>query len=109
MTKKNIKYIPPRLRRRLESPIASHTTAHQSRADSDAHQNIDHTAVKAVSDIANHIKNSRKEQGLKQADLANVTGVGTRFISDLENGKVTAQIGKALMVMRSLGIRLELK
>lgn len=31
-----------------------------------------------------------------------------RFISDLENGKPTSQIGKALHVARCLGIQVEL-
>jgi hypothetical protein len=31
-------------------------------------------------------------------------GVGLRFLSDLENGKPTCQMGKVLLVIESLGL-----
>jgi y4mF family transcriptional regulator len=46
---------------------------------------------------------TRKAQGLRQDQLAGAAGVGQRFIVDLEAGKPTAQIGKALQVLRALG------
>ncbi len=52
------------------------------------------------------VRDARKEQHLTQEDLAGITGTGRRFIVDLENGKCTAQIGKALHVLASLGITL---
>ncbi|MBU2478432.1 MAG: helix-turn-helix transcriptional regulator, partial [Gammaproteobacteria bacterium] len=51
----------------------------------------------------------RRAQGMTQADLAGLCGVGTRFISDLENGKPTIALGKALQVMQCLGMELALK
>lgn len=65
--------------------------------------------VSDVADIADLLKRTRKSQGLTQADLASATGVGLRFISDIENGKETAQIGKVLHIMHALGIKMELK
>lgn len=50
----------------------------------------------------------RKGLGMKQSDLAMVSGTGIRFISDLENGKPTCEIGKALDVLRNLGVELVL-
>ncbi len=44
--------------------------------------------------------------GLTQAELALASGTGMRFLSDLENGKPTCQIGKTLTVLKTLGIRL---
>ena len=41
---------------------------------------------------------------MTQADLALVSETGIRFISDLENGKETCEIGKALKVLENLGI-----
>lgn len=38
----------------------------------------------------------RKAQRLTQADMAMAAGTAIRFISYLENGKETCQIGKAL-------------
>ena len=54
------------------------------------------------------IKKERKAMGLTQAELALTSGTGMRFISDLENGKPTCQIGKTLTVLRTLGLRLTL-
>jgi y4mF family transcriptional regulator len=52
------------------------------------------------------IKNQRKSLRLTQTEVALSCGVGLRFISDLENGKSTCQIGKALLVMDSIGLKL---
>ncbi len=54
------------------------------------------------------IRRTRKEMGVTQSDLALTSGTGLRFLSDLENGKPTCQIGKALTVLQTLGIRVEL-
>lgn len=54
------------------------------------------------------IRAARKSQGLRQDQLAGATGVGTRFIVDLEAGKSTAQLGKALAVVAALGLHISL-
>ncbi len=50
------------------------------------------------------VRQTRKEQGLTQEQLAATTGVGIRFIRELEQGKESCQIGKALTVVSMLGI-----
>ncbi len=52
------------------------------------------------------IRDTRKSQSLTQAELALTCNVGVRFIVDLENGKQTAQIGKAIHVAKMLGIKI---
>lgn len=59
-------------------------------------------------DLGNQVRKARMAMGLKQAELALTAGTGLRFISDLENGKPTCQIGKTLTVLKTLGIRLTL-
>jgi len=49
------------------------------------------------------VRSERKAQKLKQAELAAVSGVGIRFIVDLEAGKPTVQLGKVLQVISTLG------
>lgn len=58
--------------------------------------------------IGKAIRAARKAQGLTQTELALTANTAQRFISDLERGKPTCQIGKALDVIRCLGIRMEL-
>jgi HTH-type transcriptional regulator / antitoxin HipB len=45
---------------------------------------------------------------MTQRELALVAGTGERFVVDLESGKVTAQLGRALTVLAALGLRLDL-
>ena len=46
--------------------------------------------------------------GVTQKDLAMTSGTGLRFIIELEQGKATCQLGKALTVLQTLGIKIEL-
>ncbi|HTB21701.1 MAG TPA: helix-turn-helix domain-containing protein [bacterium] len=55
------------------------------------------------------IHQARKAQGLKQAELAGLCNTGLRFISDLENGKTSCQLGLALMVAKNLGLKLRVE
>lgn len=52
------------------------------------------------------IRNRRKELGYTQAYLAEFTGFSVSFISDLERGKATAEIGKAIYLTNLLGMDL---
>ena len=54
------------------------------------------------------VRRARREQGLRQAQLAAAAGVGLRFLIELEAGKPTAQIGKVLAVLAALGCRVEI-
>ena len=50
------------------------------------------------------IKARRKELGVTQAYLSEVTGLSTTFISDVENGKSTAEIGRIIKLINILGM-----
>lgn len=50
------------------------------------------------------VRNHRVEAGLTQESLALATDVGRRFIVELEKGKPTCQIGKALLVAEAVGV-----
>lgn len=56
------------------------------------------------SDLGSIIKAERKRQGLTQAEFAGLCGVGITFLSQLENGKETAELGKTLAVLTTLGL-----
>lgn len=58
--------------------------------------------------IGRTIRDTRKKLGVTQKDLALTSGTGLRFIIDLEKGKETCEIGKALRVLQTLGIKLTL-
>ena len=60
--------------------------------------------LKSVGEIGALVKETRKKQGISQEKLAGVAATGTRFISDLENGKETVQLAKVLKVVNALGL-----
>jgi y4mF family transcriptional regulator len=60
-------------------------------------------------EIGATVRAARKAQKLRQDQLAGAANVGLRFIVDLEAGKPTAQIGKALTVLAALGVTMEMK
>lgn len=60
-----------------------------------------------IKKLGEMIRQARREQGLTQEQLAATTGVGVRFIRELEQGKESCHIGKALTVIAMLGIDIE--
>jgi len=59
-------------------------------------------------EIGKAVRETRKKLGVTQKDLALTAGTGLRFVIDLEKGKETCEIGKALTILHTLGIRLTL-
>ncbi|MDR1417671.1 MAG: type II toxin-antitoxin system Y4mF family antitoxin [Endomicrobium sp.] len=67
------------------------------------------TTITTAMQLGSKIQESRKKQNLTQRELAAASGVGVRFIVDLEKGKETAEIGKALKVVKMFGIKMDVK
>ena len=62
--------------------------------------------ITSTMEFGRKIRNKRKKLGYTQAQLSEYTGFSTSFISDLENGKETAELGKALFLLQLLGLDL---
>jgi HTH-type transcriptional regulator/antitoxin HipB len=54
------------------------------------------------------IRETRKNAGISQQYLSLASGIGVRFIVDLEKGKSTCQLGKVLTILHTLGIQMAL-
>jgi HTH-type transcriptional regulator / antitoxin HipB len=63
--------------------------------------------IVTAEDFGRQVAEARRALGLTQRDLALAIGTGERFIVELEAGKATAQLGKALTAARAVGLRLE--
>lgn len=50
------------------------------------------------------IKSKRKLLGYTQAYVASVSGLSVTFISDLERGKKTIELGKAIFLANLMGL-----
>ena len=65
--------------------------------------------VSTAKEFGAAIRARRKELGLTQAALAEFTGFSVSFLSDLENGKQTAELGKSLYLVNLLGLDVEFR
>src|SRR5712691_11603183 len=66
---------------------------------------IDQRALGTASAFGSMIRGRRKALKMRQDDLALATGVGRRFLIELEAGKPSCQIGRSLLVAEALGLR----
>ena len=62
--------------------------------------------VVSPSDLGLLVRRARETRHLSQQSFADLAGVGRRFLSELENGKPTLELGKVLKVARTAGISL---
>lgn len=58
-------------------------------------------------DLGILIRTRRAEKGWTQAELARSVGTTQRWVSEIENGKATAEIGMVLRTLAMLGVRLQ--
>lgn len=67
------------------------------------------TTFRDVAELGKAIREVRKKKGLTQQQFADLAGVGRRFLSELESGKPTLEVGKVLKVTAAAGIQLMYK
>ena len=60
-------------------------------------------------DVGRYLRDQRHAAGLTQAETARRAGVSRRWLSDLEGGKTTAEVGLVLHVVAALGMMVEIK
>jgi transcriptional regulator with XRE-family HTH domain len=66
---------------------------------------VDRRALDTAAAFGKMIRNRRKALNMRQDQLALATGVGRRFLIELEAGKPSCQIGRSLLVAEALGLR----
>jgi transcriptional regulator with XRE-family HTH domain len=66
----------------------------------------DRKASEAALAFGSLIRGRRKALKMRQDQLALATGVGRRFLIELEAGKPSCQLGRSLLVADALGLRL---
>lgn len=54
------------------------------------------------------VRAAREKLGLRQEDVALASGVGVRFVGDLERGKTTVELDRALRVAAAVGLDVRL-
>lgn len=64
--------------------------------------------IKSAADLGAAIRAIRKEKGYTQQELADASGCSIMYLSNLERGKTTAELGIALRIVNLLGMDIEL-
>lgn len=62
--------------------------------------------ISTPTDFGAAVRWQRRAKGLSQEAVALSAGVGVRFVHDLERGKETIELGRAMRVAAVLGLRL---
>ena len=57
-------------------------------------------------EVGAFVKERRRAARLTQQELAEIAGVGTRFVSELERGKATVRLAEVDAVLRIFGKRI---
>ena len=60
--------------------------------------------IHTVQDIGLAVRAVRKQSHIRIDDFALTAGVSKQFMTDLENGKATVQMGKVLELLKELGL-----
>ena len=55
------------------------------------------------------IRHYRRQSGLSQAELADLTGLNRTYLSALEHGQETEQLRRLFRVLRQLGVQVSLE
>lgn len=65
--------------------------------------------VRSTADIGAWVHHARTSSGVTLVDAAALSGVGVRFLHELEHGKPTASLGKVLQVLKRMGLEVEIR
>ena len=62
--------------------------------------------LRGASQFGEAVRHFRKLRGLNQQQLADLAGCSIMYVSQLERGKETAELGKALRILEVLDVEL---
>jgi len=60
--------------------------------------------IQTTKDIGRLVRAHRKQRGLSLETVSGLGNLSVRFLSEFERGKDTAEIGKVLKALRTLGL-----
>ena len=65
--------------------------------------------IRSPRELGGFLRDARRKAGLSQTELANRLHTSQKWISTVENGKATAEMGMVLRVLEVLGVELSLR
>ena len=86
------------------SPIVSESSSTPALPAASARE----TRVKNPADLGRVIREYRRKKGLTQQQLADHCGCSIMYLSNLERGKETAELGIAMRIVNILGLNMNI-
>jgi transcriptional regulator with XRE-family HTH domain len=71
-----------------------------------AKHNVSYGRIQSAEDLGQLVRAHRKDKGLTLETVSGLGNLSTRFLSEFERGKETAEIGKVLKALRTLGLEI---
>jgi y4mF family transcriptional regulator len=65
--------------------------------------------IRTADELTTAVRERRRELGITQEQLADITGVHRAFVSQLERGKATVRFDLLLRLVQALGMDIELR
>ena len=69
-----------------------------------AKNDVSYGQIQSAEDLGRLVRAHRKGKGLTLETVSGLGNLSTRFLSEFERGKETAEIGKVLKALRTLGL-----
>ena len=69
-----------------------------------AKNQITYGRIKSTGELGRLVRTHRKDKGLTLETVSGLGNLSTRFLSEFERGKETAEIGKVFKALRTLGL-----
>ncbi|MGS2722644.1 helix-turn-helix domain-containing protein [Porticoccus sp. GXU_MW_L64] len=65
---------------------------------------VQYGAVRSTEELGKLVRAHRKQRKLTLETISGLGNLSTRFLSEFERGKETAELGKVLQALRTLGL-----
>ncbi len=65
---------------------------------------VQYGAVRSAEDLGGLVRAHRKQRKLTLETISGLGNLSTRFLSEFERGKETAELGKVMQALRTLGL-----
>ncbi|MEJ2446135.1 MAG: helix-turn-helix transcriptional regulator [Exilibacterium sp.] len=69
-----------------------------------AQDQVQYGAIRSAEDLGKLVRAHRKQKKLTLETISGLGNLSTRFLSEFERGKETAELGKVLKALRTLGL-----
>ncbi len=69
-------------------------------------KSLSYGRISSIDQVGKLLRQRRKQRNLTQGDVSEISMLSVRFLSELERGKETAEIGKVFQYLQQLGLDL---